>query len=187
MEIWKPIKNYEEYYEVSDLGRVRRKDALVRTGIKHNEYRLFKGRILKQQTTRNGYFTVDLSKNYNVKAVYVHRLVAFAFVDGYSEEKNYVDHINCNKQDNRARNLEWVSSKENSMRAKKNGLCINHNRKKVRCKQLNKVFDSSYQAAEYINNECFGNTKKVKSIAGKIRACCGGSQKVAYGYTWEYF
>ena len=186
MEQWKQVKNYEGYYEVSDLGRVRRVDRMVKTGIKYNSERLCKGRVLKQHLKRNGYLAVDLSKDYQVKTISVHRLVAIAFVEGYSEGKNYVDHINCNKQDNRACNLEWVNAKENSKRAKSNNLFKPSNKKKVRCKQLNMVFDSSYQAAEFLNNKYFGNTKKVQDIASKIRSAALGYQKIAYGFTWEY-
>ena len=186
MEKWKEIQGYEGFYEVSDLGRVRRIDRYVNTGILHNEVRFCKGRILKQHLKRNGYLAVDLSKDYQIRTISVHRLVAIAFVSGQTKENNYVDHINCNKQDNRAENLEWVSSKENSRRAKQNNLYNPPNRKQVRCKQLNKVFQSSYEAAEFLNKEYFGNTKLVKNIAAKIRACCCGFQKNAYGYTWEY-
>lgn len=186
MEIWKEIKNYEGYYEVSNLGRVRRVDRYVKTGILHNEVRFCKGGILKQHLKQKKYLAVDLSKNYEVKTILVHRLVAIAFVEGQSEENNYVDHINCNKQDNRAVNLEWVSAKENSRRAKENNLYNPPNRKQVRCKQLNKVFQSSYEAAEFLNREYFGNTKRICCVAGKIRACANGLQKNAYGFTWEY-
>ena len=120
MDNWKQVKNYEGFYEVSDLGRVRRVDSVVNTGIKHNTTKVWKGRILKQHLKRNGYLTVDLSKNYQVKTILVHRLVAMAFVKGFNEDKCYVDHINCNKQDNRACNLEWVSASENSKRARQN-------------------------------------------------------------------
>ena len=50
---------------------------------------------------------------------------------------------------------------------------------------LNKEFESSYQAAEYLNEHYFNNTKTVKHIAAKIRSCCLGTQKSAYGFTWE--
>ena len=46
MEIWKEIKNYEGFYEVSNLGRIRRVDRYVKTGILHSEVRFCKGRIL---------------------------------------------------------------------------------------------------------------------------------------------
>lgn len=186
MEKWKEIENYEGLYEVSDFGRVRRKESYVNTGIKNNELRKCKERILKQNLKRNGYLTVDLSKKQMVKTISVHRLVAKAFCEGETEERKYVNHKNANKQDNRATNLEWVTSKENKTHAIQNGLYLCTFKKKVICKELNKEFESSYQAAEYLNINLFKSTKKVKSVAGKIRACCLGQQKIAYGFKWEY-
>lgn len=186
MEQWKPIKNYEELYEVSDLGRVRRKDSYIKTGIRHSEVRLWKGRVLKSRLKKNGYLTVDLSKEQQVKTVSVHRLVAQAFCEKENEEQNVVNHINANKLDNRAANLEWVTSKENKSHAIKNGLYLCTFKKKVRCKQLNMEFESSYQAAEYLNNKYYGNSKTIKGMSAKIRECCNGHQKIAYGFSWEY-
>lgn len=186
MEIWKDIKDYEDCYEVSNMGRVRRKPGYVKSGIKHNEKRFVKGRILKQNLKRNGYLTVDLSKNYIVKTKSVHRLVAMAFIENDNPEKTYVNHKNCNKQDNRVENLEWCTAKENSEHANKNNLYAPPNRKKIKCKQLNLTFESSYAAAEYINNKYFGNSKQIASMSSKIRACANGQQKIAYGFNWKY-
>lgn len=182
MEKWKDIKGYENLYQVSDLGRIRRKDAYVNTG---TGKRICKGKILKQNLKRNGYLCVDLSKDGKVKTITVHKLVATAFCENLNNGFE-IDHINANKQDNRAINLEWVTSRENKNRALKNHLYYNPNKKTIYCKQLNMTFESSYKAAEYLNNKYFGNVKKVSSIAGKIRACCIGIQKIAYGLNWQY-
>ena len=186
MEIWKDIKGYEDYYQVSNLGRVRRKDSYVNTGIKHSDKRFVKGFVLKQNKKRNGYLTVDLSKEHKVKTVSIHRLVAIAFVDN-PENKEQVNHKNGNKTDNRVENLEWVTSSENRLHAFRTNLQnVNHLKKKVRCKQLDMVFSSSYEAAEYINDKYFQNSKQVKNIACKIRSVANGFQKTAYGFTWEF-
>ena len=184
MEHWKPIKDYECLYEVSDLGRVRRVDGIVKSGIKHNPTTKHNGRVLKQSKKRNGYLTVDLSKENKVKTISVHRLVAEAFLDKvYGKE--YINHINCNKSDNRAENLEWCTAKENSEHARKNGLYCNPNKKAIRCKQTGMVFVSSYAAAEWINETVFKYSRQTRGLSAKIRSASLGHQKTAYGYTWE--
>lgn len=183
MEIWKPIENYETQYAVSTHGRVKRISGFVKTDIKNNSQRLIKERILKQNKKRNGYLTVDLSKENEVKTISVHRLVALAFVEN-TEGKPQVNHINANKQDNRMDNLEWVTGLENRNHAKENNLYKNPNKKAVRCIELNKEFASSYEAAEYTNNLKYKNSKQIKNISAKIRGCCNGFQKTAYGFHW---
>jgi len=182
MEKWKDIKGYEELYQVSDLGRIRRKNAYVKTS---KGKRFCEGRILKLNLKKNGYLSVDLSKENRVKTISVHKLVAVAFCENFNNGSE-IDHINCNKQDNRACNLEWVTPRENKDRALQNHLYYNPNKKIVYCVQLNITFESSYKAAEYLNNKYFGNTKKISSMSGKIRACCLGNQKIAYGFNWQY-
>ena len=74
IEEWKPIKDYEGLYEVSNLGRVRGLDRKV-----ENRTNIVKGRILKLKTTRLGYYAVSL-QNQKIKWYTVHRLVAQAFI-----------------------------------------------------------------------------------------------------------
>ena len=185
MEIWKDILNYEEFYEVSNLGRIRRKEGYVNSGIKHNTQRKVKSYVLKQNKKRSGYLTVDLSKNNVVKTISVHRIVAIAFCENPYNKKE-VNHINGIKTDTRAENLEWSTPSENIKHAFDIGLKKGRG-KKIRCKQLDMIFNSSYEAAEYINNKYFQNSKQVKSMAAKIRSACLGLQKIAYGFTWEYY
>lgn len=183
MENWKDVVGYEGFYEVSDLGRVRRKETLVKTGIRHSDYRKVQSTILKQHIKR-GYYTVDLSKNNVVRTITVHRLVAKAFCEN-PDGKNVVNHINAIKTDNRAVNLEWCTDRENKDHALRNGLYESHRKKPVRCKQLNMTFNGSYEAADYINRTYFKGSKQVKGMASKIRGAVLGLQKSAYGFTWE--
>ena len=102
-EIWKPIKDYEGLYEVSNLGRV-----------KSLNYRgTGKEKILKNIENSKGYFQVGLVKFGKQKVFKVHRLVAEAFIPN-PENKPCIDHINTVKSDNRVENLRWVTYKENS-------------------------------------------------------------------------
>lgn len=107
MELWKDIKGYEGQYQVSNMGNVRSLDRISPCG------RVLRGANRRQHINkRTGYCYVNLCKNAIAKNVLVHRLVAEAFVDN-PECKTTVNHINENKQDNRADNLEWMTLNEN--------------------------------------------------------------------------
>ena len=102
-EIWKPVKDFEGIYEVSNFGRVRSFEK----GCNHPEM------ILKPIVKADGYTLVNLYYAHRkFKARYVHRLVAQAFIPN---PNNYpqVNHKDENKQNNRAENLEWCTAHYN--------------------------------------------------------------------------
>lgn len=105
-EIWKDIKGYNGYYQVSNLGRVRSMDreVIYSDGTIHHH----KGRLIKSGRNEQGYLQVHLQKQREQKTYGVHRLVALHFVDGYAEGLQ-VNHKDENKQNNRADNLEWCT------------------------------------------------------------------------------
>lgn len=101
-EQWKPITGYERLYEVSDHGRIRN----IRTG-----------RVKANELDKNGYERIQLCRgNRDHKKYFVHRLVALAFVDGYFEGAQ-VNHIDMNRSNNTALNLEWVTNSQNQKHA----------------------------------------------------------------------
>lgn len=117
-EIWKPIVQYEYYkglYEVSNKGRVRSLDRVDSMG------RLWKGKIISAKDNGKGYKAVHLYKNSKNKQVYLHRLVAHAFVPN-PENKPDVNHEDGNKSNNTPENLKWTTKKENIRHAVENGL-----------------------------------------------------------------
>ena len=100
-EVWKPVKDFEGLYEVSNLGRVK---TLPRSRVK--------GGILKPSTNKWGYLNCILWKNGKRKFFPIHRLVADAFIPN-PEGKSTINHIDCDRKNNRAENLEWCTQKEN--------------------------------------------------------------------------
>ena len=119
-EEWKDIKGYEGFYQVSNLGRV--KSIAVRRFLgKYQKHVIIeRERMMALCDTYNGYVVVYLASDRKRKRAYVHRLVAEAFCD--KKEGQYeINHIDFNRSNNRADNLEWCNHTEN-MRASRERL-----------------------------------------------------------------
>ena len=119
MEIWKDVKGFEEYYQVSETGKIRRKKG--KTIYKDGRVADFSQTILKQSENKKGYFKVYLSKNSKKYIKTVHRIVAETFIPNPKNKKT-VNHIDCNKKNNKIENLEWLTNKENMRHAFDNGI-----------------------------------------------------------------
>lgn len=171
-EVWKDIRGYEGFYQVSNYGRVRsitrtfkRKDGLVKT---------FQERVLKQGTNPNGYKYVNLSKGSGVYCARVHRLVAQAFLNN---ERNLpcINHKDEDKENNHVNNLEWCSYRYNNT----------YNNKHL--SRATKVLQYS-QDGEFIK-AYISVSEAEKTVIGKrsnISACCSGKIKSCGGYVWKY-
>lgn len=119
MEIWKDVLDYEEFYEVSDLGNFRYKP---KTKIGKGGCVIFlEGRHLPINKNIHNYTTVCLTKNGNNKAIGLHRVVYETFVSKV-EKGIVINHINGLKNDNRLVNLEAITQSCNIIHAYKTGL-----------------------------------------------------------------
>lgn len=184
MELWKPVLGYDGFYEVSSRGRVRSVERIVRSSSRNGGFRRRPSKILRQNRKRNGYLTVDLCRDGVYKTTLVHRIVAEAFCEK-TEGASQVNHINLNKEDNRAENLEWCTAKENQRHARAhNAASPSKLRKDVICLETGEIFHGSYQAAMWANAHR-GYAGDVASMSRKIRACARGKQLTAYGFHWK--
>lgn len=143
MELWRDIENHEDFYEVSNLGRVRNKKT---------------GTFIVGDTNNCGYFRVCL---YNPvkKRYFRHRLVAMHFLSNISDTKTQVNHKDGDKSSNSVGNLEWVTPSENDLHAFNNGLRAVVNRKRVKVtfpSGETKIFSSNTEAAEYFGYSSTG-------------------------------
>lgn len=107
-ELWKDITEYEGFYQVSNLGRIKSVERTVidKRGVKQS----FKEKILKP-VFNHGYHRVTLTKNGECRIVRIHRIVAQEFL-GFHDEL-IVNHIDEDKTNNAVSNLEWCTPKEN--------------------------------------------------------------------------
>lgn len=106
-EVWKDIKGFEGLYQVSNLGRIRSLDRWVNNAYNGGYWK--PGRIRRAGATRGGYLFAPLAVDGKTTAKRVNRLVAEAFLDGYSDEIE-VHHKDGDKTNNRADNLVCLSS-----------------------------------------------------------------------------
>ena len=115
-EIWRDIKGYEGLYQVSNTGKIK---SLSRTYFKLGKLATYKEKELKIVKQKTGYCTVNLYKNSFLKVMLVHRLVAETFIK-HPKNKNVVNHIDYNKENNCVENLEWTTQQENLAHSKNN-------------------------------------------------------------------
>ncbi len=118
----------------------------------------------------HGYFNVSLSHNNSWKTCVVHRLVAFAFVEGYFDGAE-VNHIDGVKTNNVYLNLEWVTTKENVRRAIDAGLFP----RRIRIIETGDTFMYISSCAKHIG----GNPDS-------ILKCLNGTRQSYKGYHFEY-
>lgn len=124
-EIWKDVINYENFYQVSNFGRVKSLSRLSARGF------MIQDRILTPRLDGGGYHKAFLYKNSIRKQYSIHRLVCLHFL--YRENSTLeVNHKDGNKNNNHLENLEWCTRGYNISHAYKLGLKKNLKNKKNR-------------------------------------------------------
>ena len=179
IEMWREIENYENIYQVSNLGKIRSLDREITYKYKENDIRSakLKGRNIKISKDNNGYAITCLTKNTKGKTHKIHRLVAKAFISN-PEKKKCVNHKNGIKNDNRVENLEWCTHSENSIHSYKIGTSTSkHKYKKIIISKDGKniKFKSIKEASLYI--QCKPNS---------LWAVLSGKHIKIYGWRAKY-
>lgn len=175
-EEWRDVIGYEGLYMVSSFGRIFSK---------------MKNRLLSpcKNSSKMPHLYIDARKNGCRTKLYIHRLVALAFIPN-PENKPCIDHINTIRHDNRIENLRWATYKENgnneitkinlsnSQKGKpKNGL-----RNPVI--KLNKNGDFIKEYASMTDAAIDTNGKR--ELSSKISSCCNKKRKTAGGFKWMH-
>ena len=163
METWKSVVGYEGFYEISNLGRLRRN-----------------GKCLADCIDSNGYVINILSLKGKHKTIRRHVLVAEAFIPN-NEHKREVNHIDGNKLNNTVENLEWVTHRENAIHSWVHGMTrpAPPQEPKAVMQYKDGILISTYQSikeAAHQNQICDGD----------ISRCCQGKRKTAGGFLWKY-
>ena len=105
-EVWKDVHGFEEAYQVSNFGRIKRKKRT------DSSNRTRKERIMSPSIYSNGYMNVELRMNNKKRRTSVHRLVAEAFIDNPLNLPQ-INHKDENKVNNHVSNLEWCTARYN--------------------------------------------------------------------------
>ena len=162
-EIWKDINGFEGKNQISNLGRVKS------LNYRHTNKEVIL-KPFKCSSIGNQYYKVQLLDN----QYYIHRLVAQTFIPNPSNLPQ-INHIDENHFNNSIDNLEWCTPNHNCNHGTRITRIASKLSKKVRCIELNKIYDSAKIAAVEFNIH-----------RTSISNCCAGHCPTCRGYHWEY-
>ena len=160
IEEWVDIPGYEGLYQMSTHCRVRS---------------INKNIIRKFQYLKNGVPIVMLCKNGIYQTFIAYRLYMKIFKPIPNMDNLQINHIDENRNNNRFKNLEWVTLKENQDFGTRNDRIGSMVANKVRCVETGEIFESQKAASKFCNvHEC------------NICKCLKGNRITSGGYHWEY-
>lgn len=175
-EIWRDIKGFEGFYQVSNLGRVRSVDRYFVN--KRGQRRFYPSKILKQGLSKNGYPQVNLKKKNTYKCRKVHRLVATAFINN-PMHLTQVNHIDENKMNNNVNNLEWCTASYNNNYGTRLDRAM-----ASKSKGVSMIDDKGRTLATFFNSVV---ASQITGIGDRlIRGVAEGKRHSAGGYIWKY-
>jgi hypothetical protein len=182
----KPVVGYEGYYEVDQFGRVFGLDRSVVVVDGNRSYtKHLKGRQIKQAMHGKGYKVVTLTKDGKMANLYVHRIVAEAFLPN-PDNLPMVNHKDEDKANNFVENLGWCTAAYN----RTYGNAVENHAKTLIGRKSEKRIPVIQRYVDGTFVKQFDSVSEaalaVQGAAGAISAVCKGKRKLAYGYRWEY-
>ena len=177
-ESWKDIQEYENKYQISNLGRVK----------SLNYHRMNIEKILTPKINRYGYLTVNLSKNGKIKIFLVHRLVAQAFIPNPLNLPQVNHKKEFEKQNNKAENLEWCTNKYNmNYGTGRERRLKNTDFRKRAEKLMIKVYQYDFKGDLVKEWKSTSDAGRNGFDITSINECCNQRKsKTHRGYVWSY-
>lgn len=122
-EIWAPVPEYEDLYQVSTHGRVRShdRDMVLSRGRRAGIVIPRRGKMLALNPNKDGYAQVQLIRDGNRKMMRVHRLMLITFVGPPPHPTMEACHVNGVNTDNRIENLYWGTRSQNQQDSVRHG------------------------------------------------------------------
>lgn len=184
-EIWKDVKGYEGYYQVSNMGRVKSMRVLKtpKNGVKCR-----KNAFLSTKTTHDKqYVLVALCRDGEKKQIQAHRLVAEAFIPN---PKNLpcINHKDENPSNNWVGNLEWCTQGYNIQYSleRKGRLRPKSELLPLCAYTLSGEFIAQYRSVWEAIEKLHIESNSPRGTRNNIRMCCKGKVNSACGYVWRY-
>lgn len=181
VEVWKPVSIFNKRrkdgsykYEVSNLGRVRI------TKYADSQSKVHKERLVAPNISKTGFYNIRLYDDSVFKSVGLSKLLAMEFVPGY-EDGLVPCHLDGNRTNNSAYNLEWRPFSDTVVAGMANGKRSRKYAKPVRQYTLLGQFVAEYKTATEAARRYGGD-------AANISACCLGQKSIKSicGYIWRY-
>lgn len=170
-EIWLDVVGYEGLYEASNLGKVRRSYSAPHRSLG------VPGQVLKPAIQKNGYHTISLSSDGNVKNHKVSRIILSAFCGPEPFDGAHAAHNDGDKSNNKLTNLRWASPRENQKDIER------HNR---RCKGSD-VFGAvlNDDSVKEIRRR-IGSGERNPQIAKDFRVSISTIHLIRHGRIWKH-
>lgn len=181
MEEWREITGTDGMYWVSNKGMVKSR-AKWRDG---NE------RMLKQHKNNHGYYRVDIRRYGKKTRLFVHRLVAEAFLEK-TDGMDVVNHKDFNPANNSVENLEWTTGYGNYRysfdrgRFDRTDEWRKHLKKALEKHMGKSVVGVNMQTGEQVFYNALNDCARDGFQPPCVSLCCNGKTSQHAGYIWRF-